>query len=160
MARISSAISDELLEKCQITLKQQGKTGEISRRLQAIISAKYHNISKVASIFGMTRVTMMRWIKDFDKESIGGLVVRKGRGRKKIFTKDYENKVYKIIKKNPNITAKQLQQIIEKDISTTVGIATIYRLMRGLGFSYITPRKVHYKQDKKVVEDFKKKSSK
>ena len=67
MARISSAISDELLEKCQITLKQQGKTGEISRRLQAIISAKYHNISKVASIFGMTRVTMMRWIKDFDK---------------------------------------------------------------------------------------------
>jgi len=32
--------------------------------------------------------------------------------------------------------------------------------MRGLGFSYITPRKVHYKQDKKVAEDFKKKSSK
>jgi len=32
--------------------------------------------------------------------------------------------------------------------------------MRGLGFFYITPRKVHYKQDKKVVEDFKKKSSK
>ena len=88
MARISSAISDELLEKCQITLKQQGKTGEISRRLQAIISAKYHNISKVASIFGVTRATMMRWIKDFEKESIGGLVVRKGRGRKKIFTKD------------------------------------------------------------------------
>ena len=103
---------------------------------------------------------MMRWIKDFDRESIGGLVVRKGRGRKKIFTKDYENKVYKIIKKNPNITAKQLQQIIEKDISTTVGIATIYRLMRGLGFSYITPRKVHYKQDKQATEDFKKKSSK
>ena len=71
------------------------------------ISAKYHNISKVASIFGITRVTMRRWIKDFDRESIGGLVVRKGRGRKKIFTKDYENKVYKIIKKNPNITAKQ-----------------------------------------------------
>jgi len=87
MARISSAISDELLEKCQITLKQQRKTGEISRRLQAIISAKYHNISKVASIFGMTRVTMMRWIKDFDKESIGGLVVRKGRGRKKYLPK-------------------------------------------------------------------------
>ena len=98
MARTTSAISDKLLEKCQITLKQQGKTGEISRRLQAIISAKYHNISKVASIFGVTRATMMRWIKDFDKESIGGLVVRKGRGRKKMFTKDYESKVYKIIK--------------------------------------------------------------
>lgn len=159
MARTSVAISDKLLEKCQITLKQQGKTGEISRRLQAIISAKYHNISKVALIFGVTRVTIMRWIRDFDKESIGGLVVRKGRGRKKIFTKDYENKIYKIIKKDPNITAKRLQQIIEKDILVTVGIATVYRLMRGLGFSYITPRKIHYKQDKKQVEDFKKKST-
>jgi hypothetical protein len=48
---------------------------------------------------------MMRWIKDFDKESIGGLVVRKGRGRKKMFTKDYESKVYKITP----VTLKQPQ---------------------------------------------------
>ena len=160
MARISLAISDELLEKCQITLKQQGKTGEISRRLQAIISAKHHSISKVALIFGITRVTMMRWIKDFDKESVDGLIVRKGRGRKRIFSSNYEDKIYKIIKKNPNITAKQLHKIIEKDMSITVGIATVYRLIGGLGFSYITPRKNHYKQDKKEVEDFKKKSVK
>jgi transposase len=160
MARVSSAISDELLKKCEITLKQQGKTGEIARRLQAIISAKRHNISKVASIFGVTRVTIMKWIKDFDKESIGGLVVKKGRGRKRIFNKGDEDNIYKIIKKNPNITAKELKQIIENDLLKAVGIATVYRLMRGLGFSYITPRPTHYKQDKKVAEDFKKKSSK
>jgi transposase len=160
MARISTAISDQLLEKCKTTLKQQGRTGEISRRLQAIISAKHHNISKVALIFGITRVTMMKWIRDFDKESVKGLMVKKGRGRKKIFSKDYENKIYKIIKRNPDITAKQLQEIIEKDMSKTIGIATVYRLMRQLGFSYITPRKNHYQQDKKEVEDFKKKSTK
>ncbi len=68
---------------------------------------------------------MMKWIGDFDKESIEGLVVKKGRGRKKIFNEDYKNKIYKIIKKHPNITAKQLQKIIEKDISRTVGIATV-----------------------------------
>jgi transposase len=160
MTRVSSAISDALLEKCKITLKKQGKTGEIARRLQAIISAKQHNISKVASVFGVTRVTMMRWIKDFDKESIDGLVVRKGRGRKRIFNKSDEDKIYNIIKKNPNITAKELKKVIESDLLKTVGIATVYRLMRGLGFSYITPRPTHYKQDKKQADDFKKKSSK
>jgi transposase len=160
MARVSSAISDALLEKCKITLKKQGKTGEIARRLQAIISAKRHNISKVASVFGVTRVTMMRWIKDFDKESIDGLVVRKGRGRKRIFNKNDEDKIYKIIKNNPNITAKELKKVIESDLLKTVGIATVYRLMRDLGFSYITPRPTHYKQDKKQADDFKKKSSK
>ena len=160
MARVSSAISDALLEKCKITLKKQGKTGEIARRLQAIISAKRHNISKVASVFGVTRVTMMRWIKDFNKESIDGLVVRKGRGRKRIFNKNDEDKIYKIIKNNPNITAKELKKVIESDLLKTVGIATVYRLMRDLGFSYITPRPTHYKQDKKQADDFKKKSSK
>ena len=68
MARLSVAISDKLLERCKIALKQQGKTGEVARRLQAIISAKHHNVSKVALIFGVTRATMMKWIKDFDKE--------------------------------------------------------------------------------------------
>jgi hypothetical protein len=33
ITRISAAISDKLSEKCQIILKQQGKTGEISRKL-------------------------------------------------------------------------------------------------------------------------------
>jgi hypothetical protein len=70
MTRISSAISDELLEKREITLKQQGRTGELSRRLQAIILAKHHNISRVVSIFGVIRVTIMKLIKDFDKESV------------------------------------------------------------------------------------------
>ena len=103
---------------------------------------------------------MMRWIKDFDKESIDGLVVRKGRGRKRIFNKNDEDKIYKIIKNNPNITAKELKKVIESDLLKTVGIATVYRLMRDLGFSYITPRPTHYKQDKKQADDFKKKSSK
>ena len=52
-----------------------------------------------------------------------------------------------------------MQKIIEKDLAILAGIATIYRLMRQLGFSYITPRKSHYKQNQKQAEEFKKKSS-
>ena len=160
MARISKAISDDLLQKCIFKQKQLGKTGEVSRKLQAIISAKHHNISKVSSIFGITRTTLLKWIKDFDKESIDGLIVKKGRGRKRVFNETQENQIRKIIKKNPNITAKKLKKVIEDDMLITTGIATIYRLIRRLGFSYITPRKQHYKQDKTEVEEFKKKSPK
>ena len=62
----------------------------------------------------------------------------------------------KIIEKNPNITAKLLQKTIEDKMAIKVGIATIYRLIKSLGFSYITPRKYHYKQDKEEVAKFKK----
>ncbi len=160
MPRVTQAISDQLLEKCKLAFKQQRKTSEVGRRLQAIISAKYHGILKVALIFGITRPTLMKWIADFEKESVSGLLVKKGRGRKKIFTKDHENKIHEILKKNHNITAKELQKVIKRNMSINVGIATVYRLIHKLGFSYITPRKNHYKQDKERVEEFKKKSTK
>ena len=156
MPRVSSAINEDLVLKCKIALKQQGRSGEISRRLQAIISAKDHNISKVSLVFGITRATLFKWIKDFDKKSIDGLYVSKGRGRRKIFSSNDEIKIKRIIEKNPNITAKLLQKTIEDKMSIKVGIATIYRLMKRLGFSYITPRKHHYKQDKVETDRFKK----
>jgi transposase len=160
MARISKAISDQLFEKCKIAFRQQRKASESGRRLQAIISAKHHGISKVASIFHITRATLMKWITDFERESIGGLEVKKGRGRKRIFTKDHESRIHQILKENHNITGKELQNIIKRSMSLDIGIATVYRLMHRLGFSYITPRKNHYKQDKEKLESFKKKSAK
>jgi transposase len=94
--------------------------------------------------------------KIFDSESIDGLKVKNARGRKRIFDKSHENKILKIIQRNPNIAAKKLQKIIEKDLVIFVGIATVYRLIRTLGFSYITAGKNHYKQDKEAVYHFKK----
>ena len=156
MPRVSSAINEDLVLKCKIALKQQGRSGEISRRLQAIISAKDHNISKVSLVFGITRATLFKWIKDFDKKSIDGLYISKDRGRRKIFSSNDEIKIKRIIEKNSNITAKLLQKTIEDKMSIKVGVATIYRLMKRLGFSYITPRKHHYKQDKVETDRFKK----
>ena len=85
MPRKSAIINENLINKCHIALKIQGKSGKVARRLQAIISSKDHNISVVSSVFGITRATLTKWIKDFEKESISGLLVKSGRGRKKIF---------------------------------------------------------------------------
>ena len=159
MPKTSSIINDNLINKCHIALKLQGKSGKVARRLQAIISSKDHNISVVSSIFGITRATLTKWIKDFEKESIEGLLVKNGRGRKRIFNNQNDQEVRNIIKHNPNITAKSLQKIIDNKLNIKAGIATIYRLMHRLGFSYITPRKNHYKQDKQKVDKFKKNSN-
>ncbi len=84
MAGISKAISNELFLKCHVALKQQGKSGKVARKLQAIISAKNHNISQVAKIFGMTRATLFKWIKDFKHQSIDGLLVKKRQRQEEI----------------------------------------------------------------------------
>jgi len=156
MPRTSSLISEELVLKCKIALKKQGKSGAISRKLQAIISAKEHNTSKVSLIFGITRTTLFKWIKGFDGNSVNGLIIKKGRGRKKVFNNCSENKIRKIIEQSPNITGELLKRRIADELGIEAGIATIYRLLKNIGFSYITPRKRHYKQDGAEVEEFKK----
>lgn len=158
MPRKSSIVNDDLVSKCIIALKNQGKSGMLSKRLQAIISVKDHNISVVSSVFGITRATLTKWIKDFDHQLIDGLLIKKGRGRKRVFNDKEEEKIKKIIEQDPNITGKSLQKIIKNKMHITVGIATTYRVMKSVGFSYITPRQNHYKQDKEKADIFKKNS--
>ncbi len=45
---------------------------------------------------------------------------------------------------------------LKKRFNLEVSKSTVHRAMRSVGFSYITPRQTHYKQDKKESESFKK----
>ena len=82
MARKSNAISDDLYKQAKKSLKKAGRDGDVGRRLQAIISAKQHGITAVAKICNITRATLMSWIRNFEKESMQGLSIKPGRGRK------------------------------------------------------------------------------
>ncbi|MDJ1305938.1 MAG: helix-turn-helix domain-containing protein, partial [Candidatus Midichloria sp.] len=63
-------------------LKEVARSGDVSRKLQAIKSAKEHGIQKVAKVFGISRVALMSWIKAFEKDGIGSLKLQTGRGRR------------------------------------------------------------------------------
>ncbi|OAM06106.1 MAG: hypothetical protein TV41_04395 [Wolbachia endosymbiont of Dactylopius coccus] len=62
------------------------------------------------------------------------------------------------IEENPNITIKEAKIRILEEFGLNMGKSTVHREMQKMKFSYITPRPVHYKQDKESQEEFKKKS--
>ena len=74
--------------------------------------------------------------------------------------KNHKEKIKSWIEKNHNISIADVKENLEKQFNLQVSRSTVHRAMKEAGFSYITPRKIHYKQDKTVAEDFKKKSSK
>ena len=160
MARKSNAISDSLYAQAKASLKKAGRGGEVGRRLQAIISAKTHGITAVAKIYDITRATLMSWIRNFEKESMEGLSIKAGRGRKSKMGPEIEEDVRARIKANPSITIDQLRLKVTGKHGINIGRSTIHRLMKRLSFSYITPRPRHYKSDKDLQEEFKKKSAK
>lgn len=158
MARKSKAITEALYKQAQKSLKDLGRSGEAGRRLQAIISAKSKGIKAVAEVYGITRMTLMAWIRKFEAEGAEGLEIKAGRGRKRKMSPEDEESVRAIIKANPNLSIDELRlEIIEK-FGVTLGRSTVHRLLKKLSFSYITPRPRHYKADSETQVEFKKKS--
>ena len=159
MTRKTKAISDELLEACKAELKSQGIRGENGRRLQAIISAKEHGILQVAKIYNISRETLMRWIRKFQSGGSKAFAVDRGRGRRSKLTEEQKLTVRKYIEEEGySLSSKKLQDFVKNNFLIELSIATTHRLLKDLGFSYITPRPVHHKQDAKTHIEFKKKS--
>lgn len=159
MSRITKAISEEMVEKCKVELRKYGVRGEIGRRLQAIMSAKKYGVLQVSKIYNVSRETLMRWIRKFKQGGSESFKVQPGRGVKPKLNKKQQEKIGEVIaEEGANLTAKKLQAKIEKTFSIKVSESTARRIMKRLGFAYITPRPVHHKQDKEKQEEFKKKS--
>jgi transposase len=159
MSGISKVISESLYKKVQDALKEVSKSGDVSRKLQAIKSSKEHGISTVSKIFGVSRVSIMSWIESFSKLGPEGLKLKAGRGRKAKVSDDELKKIQIWINDDPNITIKKVILKIEEDFGKALSIGATHNLLKKLNFSYITPRPSHYKKDNSSHEEFKKKSS-
>jgi transposase len=159
MSGVSKAISDQLYAKVVQDLRVCSRQGDVSRKLQAIKSAKENDISLVAKIFGISRVALMEWISSYKSKGIEGLKIQAGRGRKPVINAREEEIIKRWLEENNRITIKSLMLKIKQELGKKLGKTATYDLMKKLKFSYITPRPRHYKQDKQKQEEFKKKSA-
>lgn len=159
MSGVSKAISDELYNKAKDALQEVVRSGDVSRKLQAIKSAKEHGISKVADIFGISRVALMSWIKAFSMFGIDGLKLQDGRGRKHILSDPEIEQVKRWVEGDSGLTIKAARLKIEESFFKKLSNGAVHNLIKRLGFAYITPRPSHYKKDTSSHEEFKKKSA-
>ncbi len=158
MTQTSKLLSDELLSKAEEGLKKLGKYGVIASRLQIIIAAKKHGITQVCNVHGISRTTLTDWIKRLKKA--GNIQALANQPKKpKSPLNQHLLTIRKWIEQDSNLTAKEITIRIEEKLGLVVSTSSIYRLMKKLNLSYITPRPKHYKQKAESAEEFKKKSS-
>jgi transposase len=159
MGRVSKAISASMLEACKAELKKQGVRGENGRRLQAIISAKEHGISEVAKIYNISRETLMRWIRKFNQGGVDLFAVQSGRGRRYKLSDEQKLMLKEHIElSGSTLTCEQLQHKVREEFDVEISNSTAYRLLKELGFSYMTARPIHHKKEQQSQVEFKKKS--
>jgi len=160
MSGVTRAISQNLYNKAVNCLKAVSKTGDVSRKLQAIKSSKEHGITMVSKVFGVSRVTIMSWIDKFETVGMEGLKLKSGRGRKCILTDEEQSMIKGWLRDDNNLTIMAVKIRISEVFGKKMSLSATHTLLRKLNFSYITPRAKHHKQDGQLHPEFKKKSGK
>jgi transposase len=156
MSGVSKLASADVSNRAKDLLLSMGKTSYVAVKLQAVISAKDHGIQTVADIFGVTRPTVTAWIKHVKEGSFDRLTVAPGRGRKPKLSPEQLQKVEEWIQSSRQVTSQRLSVFVKDTFDISISTATAHRIIKSLGFSYMTPRPRHYKADKVKGVEFKK----
>ena len=136
------------------------------RRLLAI-AAVYEGMSRedAARIGGMDRQTLRDWVHRFNSDGVDGLVNRPPPGNPRRLTPEQEAELAKVVEAGPGSAGLgqlarwrciDLKELIQERWGVVYHERTIGKLLDRLGFSHITTRPRHYRQDEAAMEAFKK----
>lgn len=157
MSKRTVLISEKVFLSAEENLKQLGRAGKISNRLQAIVASYKHGIKQVAEILDISRASIHRWVNLFREEGIDGLSDAPKPSRSKLDTRQ-KNTLKNWLGTNPTLTIKELGVRIKKELGISLGKSSIHRTLTSMGFSHITGRPKHHKGDNLKQEEFKKNS--
>jgi len=137
------------------------------RRLLAL-AAVYDGMNRAdaARVGGMDRQTLRDWVLRFNAEGLDGLANRKGAGRPRLLNDNQMKELSEIVKTGPDPAVDgvvrwrriDLKRVIEERFGAVYSERSISELLAVLGFSRMSARPQHPKQDSQVIEAFKKTS--
>jgi transposase len=150
-------------------LASHSRDANQARRLLSL-AAIYDGMTRAdaAIVGGMDRQTLGDWVVRFNDEGIDGLLNRKSPGRRRRLSQGQLEELDKIVEAGPDLgkdgvvrwRAIDLKRVIEARFGVSYGERHVMKLLNALGFSHISARPKHPKQNARVMGAFKKTSIK
>ena len=153
---VKTIISDKTYSVNQKELKKLKIEGTLFKKLQAVKLAYEHGIKETAEFLGVFPVSIRNWAKLINKDDLDSLRIGSKHKEGIKLKQSHKERVRKWLEKDPNLSIVAVREKLKKQFKLDVSISTVHRAMKLAGFSYITPRQTHYKQDKAEVDRFKK----
>jgi transposase len=153
-------INEEVCKRAKECQTKMGKIGTVSKKLQAIISSHKHGIKKVSEVLGVSKASIYLWSKQLQKGDFDSLI-NKSKHQDGIKVKrEHKEAIKEWLTLEPNLSIIEVKDRLKYEFGIDVSRSTAHRAIKSSGFSYITGRKQHYKQDKTMVKNFKKPAAK
>jgi transposase len=137
------------------------------RRLLAL-AAVYDGKDReeAARIGGMDRQTLRDWVHRFNERGPDGLVNVKAPGRPPTLSKDQMEELGRLVEAGPDPEKDgvarwrcvDLKRVVGARFAVDLSEVSLGRVLRKLGFSHISARPLHPKQDPEAIATFKKKA--
>ena len=150
-------------------LARKSRDAKQARRLMALAGiADGLSRTNAAAIGLMDRQTLRDWVHRFNEQGPDGLIDRKSTGPKPKLTAGQLARLKEIVTAGPDpevdgVVRWRCADLV-KLVKTRFGVdyheSSIGKLLRSLGFSHISARPRHPKQDPETIEAFKKTSRK
>jgi len=150
------------------TLRGVARVCEDSNRSRRLLSlaAVYDGMSRgdAARIGGMDRQTLRHWVLRFNEDGPNGLYDRWSPGPARRLSDDQLRELVTIVETGPDPKTDgvvrwrrvDLQAVIKECFGVEYGERWVSQILHDLGFSHMSARPQHPKQDAKVMAAFKK----
>src|SRR5271166_946506 len=146
----------------------KAKDANQARRLLALAAVREgKSREEAARIGGMDRQTLRDWVHAFNSYGPDGLVNGKAPGPEPKLSVEQKEELARIVETGPDPErdgvvrwrCADLQHLIKERWDIELSEVSIGRLLKERGFSHISPRPRHAKQEEGVIEAFKKTSA-
>jgi len=124
------------------------------------------NRTEAARIAGQDRQALRRWVLRFNADGPDGLLDRWASGPSRRLSNEQLAELSMIVETGPDVQTDgvvrwrrvDLQAVIEERFGVEYGERWVSQMLHDLGFSHMSARPQHPKQDAKVIEAYKKTS--
>ena len=135
-------------------------------RIRAVYLALMDKTAEqIAENLGYCRRTVQRWVQQYNRHGLEGIHDVKGRGKKSRLNDDQIQWLRQRIDEGPKpedgisvFYAKDIKRIIQKQFGIDYHLHSVQRLLKKLGYSFVSSRPEHPKGNPEAREAFKKKS--
>ncbi len=131
----------------------------LKRFCMVVLKRLGYTLIFIAIIFQCTRQCVAKWCARFDSKNIAGLEDLKRSGRPKRLSASYnlgfERSILDLMDKDKSLlcqSADFLFKVIFPSINANISRATIYRFFSSQSFRKLSPRPIHEKNDKKIMD--------
>jgi transposase len=134
----------------------------VYRRVQAVhFSSQHLKVQQIAEIVGRSRISVTRWLHEFDVRGLQALWPGKSTGRPPKADADFQAALVAAIEQNPHDlgypftrwSVDLLGEHLRRKLHVDVSYSTVYNILKHLGYRYGRPKlDLRHRQDPKDVK--------